>query len=404
VQPILRHLIRALAVEPSASLSDGQLLELYRVRRDERAFASLVARHGPLVMGVCRRALAQEQDAEDAFQATFLVLARRADSIREGSSLASWLHRVAARLACQARRAAGRRTRHERETARPVSSDAPPGEEELLGLDEELQQLPEALRAPLLLCYLAGLTQQQAAHQLGWSFGTLRRRLEEARDRLRQRLIRRGVAPAALLAATPAARASAVPAALAATTVRAALGGPVSVTVLTLTEKGLSIMFLTRTKLVIALTLAVGLAAGFVGRESLTAQQPATERRADPLSRYSKSYDELRSERATPDVDRRLAELEKRLEDALGDVKALRQALKAPRADATVLPLKFMPAARAAEVVRAAYPGGQVRIDTDERTNALLVQASAADTQAIRRLLEALDVKREGEAPKPLTR
>jgi hypothetical protein len=272
----------------------------------------------------------------------------------------------------------------------------------LQGLDEEIQRLPEALRTPLLLCYLEGRTQQQAARQLGWSFGTLRRRLEQARDRLRDRLTRRGLAPAALLAATPAAGASAVPATLAAATVRAALGGEVSVTVMTLTEEGLRTMYLTRTKLVIALAVAVGLAAGFVGRESLTAQQPAAENPTNPLiNRYSRSAEEPREDRATPDVDRRLADLEKRLEDALGDVKALRQALKGPKADATVIPLKRTTAARAAEVVRAAYPGGQVRITTDDRTNSLLVQADAADTQAIRRLVEALDSRREAEEPKP---
>src|SRR5262245_33314172 len=115
MQPVLRYLFRELAGEPCALLSDGQLLELYCTRQDGRAFAALVARHGPLVLGVCHRALSHAQDAEDAFQATFLVLAQRAASIRQGSSLGSWLHGVAARLARQARRTAARRRRYERE-------------------------------------------------------------------------------------------------------------------------------------------------------------------------------------------------------------------------------------------------------------------------------------------------
>src|SRR5262245_50479976 len=102
VGPIVRHLRQALAPERTGRLSDHQLLDLYRTHRDERAFADLVARHGPLVLGVCRRALGHEQDAEDAFQATFLVLASRAGAIRSGTSLGSWLHGVAARLALRA--------------------------------------------------------------------------------------------------------------------------------------------------------------------------------------------------------------------------------------------------------------------------------------------------------------
>src|SRR6185295_8122640 len=139
-------------------------------------------------------------------------------------SLANWLHGVAARLACQARRMATRRRRREQvQAARLPPQGGAPCPEALEALDEEIQRLPQALRAPLVLCYLTGQTQRQAACQLGLSFGTLRRRLAQGRGQLRHRLSRRGLAPAALLAATADAAQAAVPYPLAGRTVRAAL-------------------------------------------------------------------------------------------------------------------------------------------------------------------------------------
>jgi RNA polymerase sigma factor (sigma-70 family) len=399
----LRYLAGVLTSYLADPRTDHELLELYRARRDEAAFAALVARHGPLVLGVCGRLLRQREDAEDAFQATFLVLARKAADLRAGAPLGNWLYGVASRLARHARRARGRRQTHERlSLPRPRPADVPAEAEALGALDEELTGLPEPLRAPLLLCYLGGRTQSQAAAQLGWSIATLRRRLEQARERLRLRLARRGVAPAALLAATPDPTTTASAAALARPTARAAMHGVVSTSVLALTQKGLQTMLPTKTKLGAVLALALTLAAGLAVQQSLVAQ-PAPGPDVPPAARGADAWgarpnDLPRPGGEAPDLDRHLADVEKRLENALKEVRAARQALKGSPAGATTFSLKHTDAARAAEVVRAAHRGGQVRVTSDAATNTVIIQASPADTKAIRRLLEALDTKEESGA------
>src|SRR5262245_23616198 len=408
--PPLRHLIWALARARSDPRTDEQLLDLYRARRDEGAFAALVARHGPLVLGVCQRLLRHREDAEDAFQATFFVLARKASTIHRESPLGNWLYGVASRLARYARRARGRRQVRERQRAPEASIASEPGSAEVLEvLDEELARLPEALRAPLLLCYLGGHTQPQAARQLGWSVATLRRRLEQGRARLRLRLARRGVAPAALLAAAPGAATTASAAALAGRAARAALGGAVSPHIIALAKKGIRSMLPIKTKLGAALVLSLALGIGLAAHQALTAQQsPGIERWPDAPDRNTAGSEQnLRAQHsgAAPaaDLDRHLSDVEKRLEAALKEVRAARQALKAPQAGTTRFPLKHIDAMRAVEVLRAAYPNGPVRITWDARTNVVIIQAGAADTQAIRRLLEALDGKQDaGPEGKPL--
>src|SRR5262249_26887681 len=152
-----------------------QLLERFAQRRDEGAFAALVERHGPLVLGVCRRILRHEQDAEDAFQATFYVLARRAGGFGWRDSVANWLYEVALRVSHKARSGAPRRRRHERQTAlADQAATAQDAWHELKPLlDEELARLPRQLREPLVLCYLEGKTRDEAAQELGWSLGTV---------------------------------------------------------------------------------------------------------------------------------------------------------------------------------------------------------------------------------------
>src|SRR5262249_40235832 len=178
--------------------SDEQLLQRFVRQHDEASFTALVERHGPMVLRVCRRVLSHFEDAEDAFQATFLVLARRAGSIRKTASLASWLHGVAYRVAVKARTRLLHRTLRERESAARLVLDDPLGDvtwRELRGLlDEELARLAETSRTPLVLCYLEGRTQDEAARELGWSLSTLRRRLDRGRRLLGQRPARRGVA------------------------------------------------------------------------------------------------------------------------------------------------------------------------------------------------------------------
>src|SRR5262245_30435497 len=184
----LRRLKRGMAAESLAALADRELVEKFLATGDEPAFQAVLQRHGPMVFRVCRRVLRHEQDVEDAFQATFLVLAREARTIRKQGSLASWLHGVAYRAALKARSGATRRRRREAQADEPARPPALPDEiswKELRSvLDEELARLPERMRAPLVLCYLEGLTQDEAAQQLGCSKSTCRRDLERGRKLL----------------------------------------------------------------------------------------------------------------------------------------------------------------------------------------------------------------------------
>jgi RNA polymerase sigma factor (sigma-70 family) len=180
-----------------AGLTDGQLLDRYLARRDESAFAALVMRHGPMVLGVCHSILHGAPEVEDAFQATFLVLIRKAGTIRGRDAVGGWLHRVAHRVAVQAgrdRSRTGRREQRGGDLPDDIAArEAPDVDDWLVPLHEEVARLPERLRQPIALCYLEGKTHAQAAFELQWSEATLRRRLADARDRLRARLTRRGV-------------------------------------------------------------------------------------------------------------------------------------------------------------------------------------------------------------------
>jgi RNA polymerase sigma factor (sigma-70 family) len=211
--PVLRF-IRQLSASPSPdTLADEQLLQRFTEGRDEEAFAKLVERHGPLVLSVCRRLVNHEQDAEDAFQVTFLVLARRARSIRKRGSLSSWLYGVAFRVACKERAGAAQRRRHEHELrGRPAANGTPDADwRDVRGvLDQEVSRLPAHYRDPVILCYLQGQTAEEAARQLGCPRGTILSRLARARERLRGRLARRGLALSAGLLATGLAEEAAV--------------------------------------------------------------------------------------------------------------------------------------------------------------------------------------------------
>ncbi|MBY0524865.1 MAG: sigma-70 family RNA polymerase sigma factor [Gemmataceae bacterium] len=197
----LCHVRSLVARHGIGSLSDQALLERY-LQGDEAAFAVLVGRHGGLVMRVCRRVLQDWQASEDAFQATWLVLARRAGAIRKQQSVASWLHGVAFRLALKARARAARPT----PSARPQQAGSDPLANLTLRelrvlLDQELQQLPAQYATPLLLCYLEGKTRDEVAHELGWSLTTVKARLERGRELLRARLRRRWLTLGAVIGA-----------------------------------------------------------------------------------------------------------------------------------------------------------------------------------------------------------
>jgi RNA polymerase sigma factor (sigma-70 family) len=191
----LERLRRALAPADGGDLSDGRLLARFVATRDESAFAALVRRHGPMVLGVCRRLVRHDQDAEDCFQAAFLVLAQRAGSIRSGS-LAAWLYGVAYRVCLRCRRAGSRRSARERQVERMPQPEVAPAEPQDWRplLDQELMALPEKYRAAVVLCDLEGKARREAARLLRVPEGTLSSRLARARALLAWRLSRRGVA------------------------------------------------------------------------------------------------------------------------------------------------------------------------------------------------------------------
>src|SRR5262245_7511915 len=204
-----RHWLDRTHRNPAA---DDELIRRFAQARDEAAFAALVDRHGPMVLGVARRVVGDRHAAEDVLQATFLTLARRAARLRHPSALPAWLHRTAYHLAVTALRARARRQRAEaRATRQPTGSplDELSSRELLAVLDEELHRLPDVLRLPLVLCCLEGLSQDEAAASLGWTPGSVKGRLERGRRRLAERLARRGLTfaagvGAALLVTAPA--------------------------------------------------------------------------------------------------------------------------------------------------------------------------------------------------------
>jgi RNA polymerase sigma factor (sigma-70 family) len=294
----VRHLRTLVSRQASGILPDHQLLESFLTQRSEASFAALVQRHGPMVLGVCRRVLRHTQDAEDAFQATFLVLARKAASIRKHESLGSWLHGVARHTAERLKSKAARRITHERRLAGRPAGDSIDDLtwRELRGvLDEELRLLPEKYRSPLVLCYLEGKTQDEAARQLDWSKGTFRRRLEQGRDALGRRLTRRGLALSAVLSVpllTGTTAQAVVPPRLVEGTVRAGLAlasgrgtaGLISAQVATLMEGGANTLLTAKAKAAVVLFAAVGLVAGGVfTHQTLNARPAAPPAASSPL-------------------------------------------------------------------------------------------------------------------------
>ena len=273
---IVQQLRTLIAASGAEDQSDQHLLEQFLSQRDEPSFAALVERHGPMVLGVCRRILRDEHLAEDVFQATFLVLARRAATICKRQSVGSWLHGVALRLARKVKAGVVRSELPDSRSNTPGAVDphaAAIWHEAREILDDEIQRLPENYRLPLVLCYLESLTRDEAAAQLGWSVDKLRGLLDRGRERLRSRLVRRGVTLSAAGAATLLAdtvSAAAVPPLLAVTTIHAAARfaagtapAPcgVSAPVVALTEGGLR-MVASKTR---TLILALALVAGVIG-------------------------------------------------------------------------------------------------------------------------------------------
>ena len=380
--------LRRLASRSEAgNSSDTQLLDRFVKHRDASAFELLVWRHGPMVLGVCRRILRDEHEAEDAFQATLLALARKAGSIGKRESVGSWLYKIAYRVALRARQAALRRAAHERQVAQlPVPADSQPfdsaAREELRPvLDEELSRLAEKHRAPVVLCYLEGLTNEEAARQLRCPVGTIKTRLAHARRLLGDQLSRRGLTLAAGLLASevvvPAA-ASAPPAALVAETVRiaavAAMGkiaiaGAVAAPVVALTEGVLRAMMVTKLKQAVVV-LMMGLAFAGVGTVSYRAwgeEEPAAQRKGD---------EELPRRKATP-AEVRVKEIKKQINEL---TQQLQQAEETAARERAVPPRK----------TPVAVIFGDVAITRDELADHLLSRMTTKqlDGYINRRILE----------------
>jgi len=254
-------------------VADGQLLQRFLAQRDEAAFAELVKRHGPMVLGVCHRVLGNAADAEDAFQATFLVLVRQACSLTARPVLGDWLHGVARRTALKARAALARRRAKERALARPEAQGNEVRNDWLPLLDEALSHLPEKYRLPIVLCDLEGRTRREVAKQLGWPEGTVAGRLARGRTLLARRLLRgvqalSGVLPATLAAdaiqagLSPALLGSTVQAAALVATGQMTAQGVLSAEALVLAKGVMQAMFLTRLKLGVTILTVVALCGG----------------------------------------------------------------------------------------------------------------------------------------------
>jgi RNA polymerase sigma factor (sigma-70 family) len=255
--------------------SDAELLERFAVGRDELAFETLLRRHGPLVYGVCRRVLSDEHAAEDAFQATFLVLVRQAASVSKKASIRSWLYGVALRVALRARQREELRRRREQEIPPRPSIEATLEPDVRSILDEEIQRLPEKYRLPIILCYLESRTNDEAAQMLNCPRGTIAVRLARARERLRSRLLRRGVTLAAMTALlSDNALSASVPALLFSQTAKTALTGAASHSITTLAEGVLHAMYMTKIKAAAAMVLLLATMGGGVGFYYLKAQAP----------------------------------------------------------------------------------------------------------------------------------
>ena len=344
---VVRHLRTLYQFGVAGTFSDEQLLERFLARRDEAAegaFAELVQRHGPMVLGVCRRILGDAHEAEDAFQATFLVLARKAATVVRREKVASWLYGVAVRTAKEARGRAARRRAREERVSTPIHVEPPDDAfpDELRDiLDEELARLPARHRGPVVLCELEGLPRPEAARRLGIPEGTLSSRLARAKARLRDRLARRGVAlPAAALSAIlfREAQAATLPLSLLESTVEAATlvaAGPtataaISASVASLSEGVIKTMFIAKLK---GIVLAVGTMTVVVSGAVVLGQSgsgnygPRAESGAAP---------QPASERSTPgttaraDQDDRTAALEKKLDRILEALERLPQVAPPP--------------------------------------------------------------------------
>jgi RNA polymerase sigma factor (sigma-70 family) len=385
--------------------TDGQLLEGFIGRRDESAFTALVRRHGPMVLGVCRRVLGNPHDADDAFQATFLVLVRKASSVRPREAVGAWLHGVAYRTALDLRGKLARQWSRERQVAvmpEPAARPSPGWTEVRLLLDAALGRLPEKYRLPIVLCDLEGRSRAEVARQLGIPEGTLSSRLATARQRLARRLAHHGaILPGATLAALIAENtaSAAVSVSLLAATVEAAMwsaaapavgGGVVSINVATLTEGVLQAMFLTKLKITAA--VLVGVAALGLGTGGVMYQAQAGKPQ-DGAPVQSESRVLLTQAKSGNESRPREQQLRLELEQARLEIRQLREQLASVRDQADAR--KLLAESRLQEA-RDAWKRSQ---DAQQSYREQAAQADAHKLLAEARLREAQDAwKRSQDA------
>jgi len=295
---VIQHLRRVVLRKDGAGLTDAQLLQEYLSRREEAALAALVRRHGPMVWGVCRRVLQNYHDAEDAFQATFLVFVRKAASIASPELLANWLYGVAHQTARKARATAAKRKTREmqvKQMPEPAATETELWNDLQPVLDQELSRLSDKYRSAIVLCDLEGKTRKEAARQLGVPEGTLAARLARGRKMLALRLARHGLAVSAgsLAAALAQDAASAsVPSAIVSATIKAAsllaagqaaAAGGISIKAIALMEGVLKAMFLSKLKIATSIVLGIGLLGISWGLyPTRAAEPPEAKQEADP--------------------------------------------------------------------------------------------------------------------------
>jgi RNA polymerase sigma factor (sigma-70 family) len=305
----MRHLRRVLDRQDASGIADGELVRRYVERRDEAAFEALLRRHGPMVFGVCRRVLHNEHDAEDAFQATFLILVRKASNLQSPGMIGNWLYGVAYRTALHAREAAGKRRAKEAEMPAKLPAPEDIWAELRPALDLELERLPDKYRSVIVLCDLEGKTRKEAARHLGRTEGTVASRLARGRVLLAKRLARHGltVSGGALAAALSQNASASVPASAVSSTIKAAslfaagqaaAAGMISVKVAALTEGVMKAMLLTKLKIGTAVLLALAVSGvGGLLYKTQAAGRPDTENEltgADGAEDGQKSEEDVR--------------------------------------------------------------------------------------------------------------
>jgi len=423
---VFRHVRGVARAHWADETSDGQLLERFICRREDAAFEALVLRHGPMVLGVCRRVLRRVHDAEDAFQATFLVLARKASGIRRRELVGNWLYGTAYRAALEAK-AARRRVREAQVSLMPeteVIDDDADWRELRPILDRELNRLPDKYRVAVVLCDLEGGTRRDVARQLGIPEGTLSGRLTTARRLLAKRLARLGpVLSGGVLGgvlSTEAAMAG-VPSLLVQSTVKAAslfvvrdtvTAGAATAKVVALTEGVMKSMLLTKIKFVTAAVIVAGLLASGAGAglglrpaRAADSQPSPGQKKTDAPKPVIKPDDDPGS----ANMDKRIAVLEMQirvlteaLEDLRGVAKPATDQRPAAKAQIKIFKLRHADAEEIAKTLQQLFPvsspngglgngGKTLRIATYAGNNSVLVQGENEDMDAIGAVIEQLD-------------